>query len=243
MPVAPFVAPPDGAFGVDPGLVLSVLAFLSHSLMPLLPRSRWFPLAAAALLAGTVAACDDPFRIRASLDVVEDTFVVNSVSDLSAPIASPVAVDLGDQPNLFNASTRAPTVRRLGSEFYSIGAGFDFALDVQGDSVVFLPPRRLTTALSTVRRVGLRRDTIQFENAVAAPRSGYVFDTISVGARPGNTVFVVTQHPVCASEFSSELYGKVGIISIDAAARTATIRVRVDPNCGFRSFLPGVPSR
>lgn len=211
--------------------------------MPLLPRPRWYPIVAAALLAGTIAACDDPFRIRASLDVVEDTFVVNSVSDLSAPIAAPVAIDLGDQPNLFNASTRRPAVRRLGSEFYSIGAGFDFAIDVRGDSVVFLPPRRLTTALTTVRRVGLRKDTTSFESLSAAPGSGYVFDTISVGARAGETVFVVTQHPVCSSEFSAELYGKVGVVSIDQAARTATLRVRVDPNCGFRSFLPGVPSR
>lgn len=211
--------------------------------MPLLPRPRWFPLAAAALLAGVVAACDDPFRIRATLDVVEDTFVVNSVGDLTAPIAAPVAIDLGDQPNLFNASTRKPAVRRLGAEFYNIGAGFDFAIDVRGDSVVFLPPRRLTTALTTVRRVGLRSDTVAFESATIAPGSGYVFDTVSVGARPGNTVFVVTQHPVCSSEFSAELYGKVGIVAIDPVARTATLRVRVDPNCGFRSFLPGVPSR
>jgi hypothetical protein len=212
--------------------------------MPLLPRSRWSPLAIAALLAGTVVACDDPFRVRATTEVVEDTLVVNSVSDQSAPIAAPVAIDIGDQPNLFDVGTRGPSVRRLGAEFYSIGAGFDVAFDVRGDSLVFLPPRRLTTALTTVRRVGLRKDTLlAFDDATVAPGSGYVFDTVSVGAREGDVVYVVSQHPVCASDYSAELYAKIGIVDIDPAAKTATLRVRVDPNCGFRSFLSGVPSR
>lgn len=211
--------------------------------MPLLPRSRWYPIVAAVLIGATAAACDDPFSVDATTEVVEDTFVVNSVSDASVPPAAPVALDMADQSNLFDIGTRVPATRRLGSEFYAIGAGFDVAVDVRGDSVVFLPPRLLTTALTTVRRVGLRRDTTAFENARIAPGSGYVFDTVSVGARPGNTVFVVTQHPVCTSDYSLELYAKIGVVAIDPVARTATLRVRVDPNCGFRSFLDGIPSR
>ena len=211
--------------------------------MPLLPRSRWIPLTVALLLAGGIVACSDPFRIKASLDVVEDTLVFNSVSDASAPSTAPVVLDIADQPS-FDPSSRKPVARRLGADFSSRGLGFDVALDVQGDSLVFLPPRKLTTSLGSVRRVGLRVDpSITFDAALSAPSKGYVFDTVSVGAREGNTVFIVSRHPVCANEFNTEIYAKVGVLDIDPVAKTATLRVRLDPNCGFRSFLPGVPSR
>lgn len=211
--------------------------------MSLIPRPRWYPLVAAALLAGTVAACDDPFEIRATLPVVEDTLVLNSVSDASAPPTAPVVLDVANQSNVFQASSRFPTARRLGADFYNNGAGFDVAIDVRGDSVLFLPPRRVATSLAVVRRVGLRRDTIAFDAARFAPGSGYVFDSVTVGAREGQTVFIVSQHPVCSGEYQQEIYAKVGVMDVDPAARTATLRVRLDPNCGFRSFLPGVPSR
>lgn len=211
--------------------------------MSLLPRPRWYSLAAAVLLAGTVAACDDPYEVRATLPVVEDTLVLNSIGDLSAPPTAPVVLDIATQANLFDATTRFPAARRLGADFYNNGAGFDIAIDVRGDSVVFLPPRRVASSLAVVRRVGLRRDTIAFDALRFAPGSGYVFDSVAVSAREGQTVFVVSQHPVCGREFSAELYAKVGVMDIDASAKTATLRVRLDPNCGFRSFLPGVPSR
>ena len=211
--------------------------------MPLLPRPRWYPLVVAALLAGTVAACDDPFEIRASLDVVEDTLVLNSIGDPAVPATAPVVLDVASQSNVFRVDTRFPAARRLGADFYSNGAGFDVAIDVQGDSVLFLPPRRVATSLAVVRRVGLRRDTIDFDAARFAPSSGYVFDSVTVSAREGETVFIVSQHPVCAQEYQQEIYAKVGIMDVDPAARTATLRVRLDPNCGFRSFLPGVPGR
>jgi hypothetical protein len=211
--------------------------------MSLLPRPRSLAVISAMLLAGAVVACNDPYRVRASLDVVEDTLVLHSISDLTAPATAPVVLDIANQANVFSASTRMPVARRLGPEFYANGAGFDVAIDVRGDSVIFVPPRKVATSLSTVRRVGIRRDTVAFESVAAAPGSGYAFDTVSVAARQGNTVFVVSQHPVCASEINSEIYAKIGIIAIDPVARTATLRVRLDPNCGFRSFLPGVPKR
>lgn len=208
-----------------------------------LPRPRWYLLVAAALLAGTVTACDDPFEIKATLDVVEDTLVLNSVADASAPATAPVVLDVASQSNVFDASTRFPEARRLGSDFYSNGVGFDVAIDVRGDSVHFLPPRRVASSLAVVRRVGLRRDTVDFDAARVAPGSGYVFDSVTVAAAEGETVFIVSQHPVCANEYQLEIYAKVGVLDIDPVAKTARVRVRTDPNCGFRSFLPGVPRR
>ena len=211
--------------------------------MPLLPRSRWIPLTVALLLAGGIVACSDPFRLKATLDVVEDTLVFNSVGDVSAPSTAAVVLDIANQPS-FDPASRMPAARRLGADFYTNGLGFDVALDVRGDSLVFLPPRKLTTSLGSVRRVGLRVDTsTAFDDALSAPGNGYVFDTVSVGAHEGNTVFIVSRHPVCANEINTEIYAKVGVLDIDPVAKTATLRVRLDPNCGFRSFLSGVPKR
>ena len=210
--------------------------------MPLSPRPRWYPLAAAALLAGGIVACGDPYEVKASVKVVEDTLVVHSISDASAPISASAVIDIADSPDGLAASRR-PIARRLGSDFYSSGLGFDVAVDVRGDSVLFLPPLEVTNSLTTVRRIGLRADTIGFERATVAPGSGYQFDSVAVSARVGQTVFVVSQHPLCVYEFRTEMYAKIGVLAIDQAARTATLRVRLDPNCGFRSFLDGIPSR
>jgi hypothetical protein len=165
------------------------------------------------------------------------------VFDAAAPPTAAVVLDIADQPNVFAVASRRPVARRVGPEFYGVGAGFDVAIDVGGDSVRFLPPRLLASSLSNVRRVGLRRDTAAFESVPLAPNRGYVFDTVAVTARVGQTVYIVSQHPACAGEYNAEMYAKVGVMALDAAARTATLRVRLNPNCGFRSFLPGVPSR
>lgn len=209
--------------------------------MPLLPRPRWFPLAAAALLAAGVVACSDPYQVKARLDVVEDTLVFHSVSDASAPLGTAAVLDIAGARDTL---ARAPLARPLSSEFYATGAGFDVAIDVKGDSVTFLPPRTVSNSLTTVRRIGLRKEpTLAFDAITVAPSKGYQFDSVAVSARVGDVVYVVSQHPLCTYEYSQELYAKVGVLAIDPAARTATMRVRLDPNCGFRSFLAGVPKR
>jgi hypothetical protein len=60
-------------------------------------------------------------------------------------------------------------------------------------------------------------------------------------ARPGETLIVEVQAAQCAFSFSPVLYTKIAIDSIFPASRAIRIRTVHDPNCGFRSFKPGIP--
>jgi hypothetical protein len=205
--------------------------------MSLSPRSRCL-VALAAITA--LAACDDPYEIKARLAVTEDTLVVASLTDTLAPPSARVAIDVARLVGFDEAGLpiRAPVATRL-----ALGIEFDVAVAVDGDSVFFLPPQLVVSSLGSTHRVGLRRDSVPFESIRSAAGRGYVFDTVAVSAREGHTVTVATQHPNCirGREFSPEIYAKIGVIDVDAERREATLRVRVDPNCGFRSFADGVP--
>src|SRR5688572_8758856 len=175
--------------------------------MSLLPRSRWLVLLATTLL----AACDDPFEVRARLAVNEDTLTLSSVTDTFAAPSVPVAIDTArltgfDEEGL---PLRTPVATRL-----ALGIEFDVAVAVEGDSVMFLPPRMVVSSLGPSHRVGLRLDSIPFENIRSAAGRGYVFDTVAVTAREGQTVTVASQHPNCirGQEFSPELYAKIGVL-------------------------------
>ncbi len=202
------------------------------------PRARWRLAFVALTTIAALAACEDPFEIRARLAVNEDTLRLASITDTLAAPSAPVAIDVARLTGFDDATLpiREPVATRL-----ALGLEFDVALAVDGDSVVFLPPRLVLSSLGSTHRVGLRRETTPFESIRAAPGRRYVFDTVAVVARKGETVIVATQHPNCFQEFSPELYAKIGVLDIDPVRREATVRVRVDPNCGFRSFLDGVP--
>ena len=58
----------------------------------------------------------------------------------------------------------------------------------------------------------------------------------------GQAVVVQAVTPVCTLSGSSNLiYSKFVVDSVNAATRAMYVRMVVDPNCGFMSFLPGVP--
>lgn len=206
--------------------------------MPLSPRPRWLPFLSVGLAAAAgLAACSDPYEVKASLDTVEDTFVVASLNDTLASPSALVAVDIAQQSyTSAGRLQRMPVATRVGNDF-----NFDVAVDVRGDTAVFYPTRMVATALASVHRVGLQKSTTAFEAITAAPNGGYVFDTVAVAARVGETVIVASLHPVCSTEYNRELFAKIGVMAVDPALKQATLRVRLDPNCGFRSFLAGVP--
>ena len=206
--------------------------------MSLFPRAPWRVAFVAMTAVVSLAACDDPFEVRARLAVNEDTLTLASITDPLAAPSAPVAIDVARLTGFDDANLpqRTPIATRL-----ALGLDFDVAVAVEGDSVVFLPPRLVLSSLGSTHRVGLQRETAAFEAIRTAPGRGYVFDTVAVVAREGETVIVATQHPNCFQELSPELYAKIGVVDIDPVRREATLRVRVDPNCGFRSFADGVP--
>ena len=186
-------------------------------------------LALGSLCAGaTLSACTDPIHITAHSPIVVDTLTVYALSGTSPSL-----------PSGLDVFTRQ-AVRVDGF------AAFDLALDIVSPTEVrILPVRFVVTSLSGVRNVGLNRHPGIFEALLNAPSGGYQTDSTIVVA-PGDLVVVQTTRvfsgEYCQYALSPYLYAKLSVISIDMTARTIQFELGLDPNCGFRSFQPGIPT-
>ncbi len=189
--------------------------------------------AARLALALTVplAACDDPFEVPPGSDTIESTVTVAAFN--GTPVALPTAILLAPQPQ---------TVRP-GPDYI-----FDLAFDVDAEGDAVLLPVDAIAAPGVFRgsRVtGIRPVTDQtYEAITRAPAGGYtVGDPVPVAVGDVGLLQAVN-HPSCAAPFGGNtIYAKYRVEAIDAAARALTLRLRVDPNCGFRGLEVGEPSR
>lgn len=203
-----------------------------------LPR---IALVAFLPIAGALAACGDPLGARASLSVATDTLVVYALSD---PDAS-----RRDFPTaLLTAATTAIVDGQVVIQprvLSATGAGdFDVAFDIDGaGKVVVIPQRRIVPGTGG-RTVGLLRSAESFDALAQAPRGGYQFDSVAVAIDVGETLVLQTQTNACFNDSrgaSPFLFSKLVVDSVQNSARAIFFRLVVDPNCGFRSFRPGVP--
>ena len=189
--------------------------------------SRKFALAIVAS-AAILTACDDPDLLRASRPTVEDEYTVFALT--GTPAAYPSGI---------NTYVRA-ALRVDGS------ANFDVAFDIddQGRALLY-PVQKIVSSLSGTRRVGLRKVAGTFESVTEAP-SGTYADSVIVAAK-GDVVVVQSVRngsgDACQFDISPYIYTKMPVDSIATDIRTIKIRTVLDPNCGFRSFESGVPSR
>ena len=83
-----------------------------------------------------------------------------------------------------------------------------------------------------------------FDSLATAPRDGFRFDSAQV-ATIGQTLSVEsqgvsTQGIVCGSR-TSPMRAKLVVDSVARATGAIHLRVRTNPNCGFRSLAPGLP--
>jgi hypothetical protein len=186
--------------------------------------SRRLLLVLGATAALGTAACDDPFAPRATTQVRTDSFVVYSVSQ--TPINAPAAFNIV----FFTTLRLEPTY------------GFDLVFDIDEEGkVVLIPVKLIGGAVTSARQVGLQRITGPYEDMTRAPTSGYEHDsTLSLDVGEGALVELRTD--VCQFQTSQLVYAKLQIKAVDPVSRTIVFRITYDPNCGFRSFLPGVPT-
>jgi hypothetical protein len=187
--------------------------------------------AAALLLVGGTVACGDPLEFKASFDTVESTVTVHALNGV--PISYTAAVLLAPTPI---------GVRPAGDYTFDMAVDFDAA----GSALLYpLDVIAQPGVISITRTVGLQKlSGVTYADLQRAPSSGYTYGEavpIAVG-----DVFAVQSngHPFCASSFiSPSIFAKLTVEALDPAARTATFKIRSDPNCGFRGLQTGLPTR
>jgi hypothetical protein len=182
---------------------------------------------ATMCIAIVLNACGDPTSLSANFPTSVDTLSVFALS--GTPPSYPSGVSI--------LARRTVQVTGYGA--------FEVALDINaaGNAVVY--PLRLVLGGGGGRPVGLQKATGSFESVLEAPNTGYDTDDPVVLA-PGESVVIQSPHngqqDVCQFALSPFLYAKIGVDSISLATRTVYIKLGVDPNCGFRSFAPGIPT-
>lgn len=174
------------------------------------------------------SACADPIHITARDVTVVDTITVYALSGTSPSL--PSGLDL---------FTRQPIV-------VDGFAAFDVAFDIVSPTQVrILPVRFVVTSPSGVRQVGIRKQPGTFAQLLNAPSGVYPTDS-TVVATPGELLAIQTTRAFagefCQYALQPYLYAKLSVLSIDMAARTIKFELGLDPNCGFRSFQPGIPT-
>ncbi|MEO5579968.1 MAG: hypothetical protein ABIR58_04865 [Gemmatimonadaceae bacterium] len=182
------------------------------------------------LVAGVllVAGCGEANLFNASLPTARDSYTIFALT------GSPVAY-----PSGINTFIRQ-AVRVDGN------ANFDVAFDIDaaGDAIVY-PARLIVSSLSGNRPVGLQKVAGTFESVLSAPRGKYV-DSLAVAAKAGAVIVIEAARngsgDVCQFSISPFIYTKLLIESIVPATRTIIVQSVLNPNCGSRSFEPGIPA-
>ena len=196
-----------------------------------LRRVRRGAVRLALALTVPLAACDDPFEITANSDTIETTVTISAFN--GTPVALPTGILVAPLPQAV----------RPGPD-YLFDVSFDF--DAEGDPVL-LPVDALAApgVFGGSRVTGIRPVTDQGYDAITrAPVGGYtVGDPVAIAVGDIGVIQAVN-HPTCVGSFyGNTIYAKYRVEAIDAAARTLSLRIRVDPNCGFRGLEVGEPSR
>ncbi len=194
-----------------------------------------FGLVATAVLA--TGACKDPFQVKASSEVFEDTLVVYALS--AVPPEAPTALNTFD----------GIAVRTDPSQNFDVV--FDIRVDsATGDTTAYILPPRAVGGFSTA---GIRKDTRAFDEIERAPTNGYN-DSTAVPIQAGDVLLVQAASYACRGQVISArlyIYSKIEIDSVKASppfdpetnpgGSTIYFRMRADPNCGFVSFADGLP--
>ena len=187
-------------------------------------------LATATLAAAMLLACGDPNAPVANFETFTDTIGLYALN--GSPREAPTAISIVAG----RGGTAAVTTNSL---FF-----FDVAVDIddQGRPVLY-PVRTVAAPFLGRHRVGILRTTQPFETVLSAPRQAYTYDSVAVLSVGETVVIESADQEACTSLIrTGVVYGKLVVDSLRADTRQVFVRVTGNPNCGFRSFGPGIPT-
>jgi len=192
------------------------------TLPPVTYLRRTFVLAATAVVLGVVA-CDDPFAPRADSPTLDASIEVWALTGSPANFPTVMLV-----PQRISVRPDA-------------AASFDLGFDIDPDGrLLVLPVSNVVTSVTGDRRVGIIRTAEVYNTIVEAPRTGWIFDS-TLAVNVGQVFIVRVQTQFCQGQMQGEIYGKFLVDSVIVPERRIRLSGRVNPNCGFRSFLSGIP--
>lgn len=180
----------------------------------------------AAVAAVAAISCRDFTGVPASLITVTDSGTVFALN--GAPLGAPTAI------------------HGYSGQFVPATADFlfDIAFDLDDEGKIHvLPQRQVASGLQATHSVALATVPDSFEAVTAAPR-GLTFrpDTALVVSRNQVVIAQITDANACSFSLTgTTLFAKMVVKAVNRVDRTMQVKFTVDPNCGFRSFAPGVP--
>lgn len=183
-----------------------------------------------ALAAIALSACRSEDAFRASLPIAPDTLVAYDLHTGQFPL-----------PNGLNTISRS--VVPIGGS----GAAFDIGFAIQPDgSVDVIPAREIISPISGLSpMVGIYTSSEAFEQLERAPEEYFRPDT-TTNVQLGETfilqVFRNSGELVCYYLYPPRIYSKVVIDSVNIASGAIYLRQLANPNCGYRSLVPGLPA-
>lgn len=202
--------------------------------MPSTPVRR-HPVVLRILLAAAVVAwagCGDAFTLPpASLETTEVTVTLYALT--GTPIGTPSAYNL-----LTLAAVR--TDRTSDFDFaFDIGPDSSFGVGTAGATVAVLLPRG---AIGLGEDGGLQVSSLPLDSILLAPEHGYE-EGAGVAIDSGAVIIAASRKQNCNFGFVRPRYAKLRVEALDIVQRSVTLRLVVDPNCGYRGLGPGVPQQ
>jgi hypothetical protein len=175
-------------------------------------------------------------------------------TDLTLP---PASIPIAQQQITLFALTNTPVNTNSAYDMLQLlevrvdqNNAFDFAFDLRfdsaygigkhGDTVAVLIPRGAMGFVADPGLIALP-GIYNFDSLQVAPQGGYTKDK-AVQIREGNVLYAASRIQTCNFGFTLPHYAKLVIQKIDLAAYSVTIRVVIDPNCGYREVNSGIPT-
>lgn len=176
-----------------------------------------------------VTGCGKSDLLQASLPTARDSYTVFALT--GSPVAYPSGIN-----TFFRQAVRVDG-----------NANFDVAFDIDGaGNAIVYPARLVVSSLSGDRPVGIRKVAGTFESILSAPTGTYT-DSVAVVAAKGEVIVIESARngrgDVCQFSLSPFIYSKLLIEDVAPASRTIIVQAVLNPNCGFRSFEPGIPAK
>jgi hypothetical protein len=185
---------------------------------------RRLPLGALLAAMFAVAACDNPYTVKANYENSSQAFQLYALSGTATNLSSALLLSV-------------KSVTRVDGAF-----AFDVAFDINSaGKIVVIPANVVGQNTNGARPVGVATNLGSYSTILEAPLGGYTFDSVTV-VSVGQAFVIKSQQTACGTSLTPYMYAKAVVDSVDLTKRTLLGHAVININCGFRSLRDGIPT-